>query len=93
MVEVTKTDRDATSAYWQSCGIGTDKTRAFYSEGKADDSQIIQAFARHRIAERKAIVDWLRETWPPDRYGEDWPVTSAINAIEAGERRKGQAHD
>jgi len=46
MVEVTQADRDAAS----EVGAITEERYEIVSE----------AFARHRIAERKAIVDWLR---------------------------------
>lgn len=53
-VSVTQADRDAAAAYWRACGIGTDETRRHYAIGKGDDSNIVQAFARHRIASEQS---------------------------------------
>ena len=51
MVEVTQADRDAAEAFRR--GIG----------GKYDRevSSLAEAFARHRLAERAAVVAWLRD--------------------------------
>ena len=65
--------------------------------GKADHHA--EPWAAHRSAADLAgyergqretvarIVAYLKGRWSPKNYGEDWPVTYAIRAIEAGEWR------
>lgn len=38
--------------------------------------------------EREHIVAYLKGRWNPKDYGENWPVTYAILAIEAGDHLK-----
>ena len=48
MTEITQADRDAVKAYYVETGF------------VADQKGLEQAFARHRMEERAAIVAWLR---------------------------------
>jgi len=75
-------DRDAAEALWSAEGVGQSMPDCWP-----------EAFARHRIAERKAIVDWLMDQ-SVDKQDREWmgPLDIAA-AIEAGEHLKGQAHD
>ncbi len=50
MTEITQADIDAVKAYYYKTGF------------IADQRYLEQAFARHRMEERAAIVAWLRET-------------------------------
>lgn len=89
MVEVTQADRDAAAAYWKVSRIGNAGTQRRYLSGEADNSFIVQAFARHRIAaaqaERAAVVEWLKEVEKPGgRKSHHWSLAAAI---EAGEHR------
>ena len=49
MTEITQADRDAVKAYYVETGF------------VADQKGLEQAFARHRMEERAAIVAWLRK--------------------------------
>ncbi len=53
--------------------------REFIRAGKCDNGGLVQAFAGHRIAERRAIVEFLRHV-PPNMFDE-----GTIDAIIAGE--------
>ena len=81
MTEITQADRDAAaSGYFAWCSgnpVIPDRMKA----GDADDHSMVQAFARHRMEERAAIVAWLRSK---DTYDFD---DLAID-IEAGEHLK-----
>ena len=50
LIEVTQSDRNAAAGYWKVSSIGTFDTQKRYKNGAADHSDIVQAFARHRIA-------------------------------------------
>ena len=82
MTEITQADRDAAaSGYFAWCSgnpVIPDRMKA----GDADDHSMVQAFARHRMEERAAIVAWLREQ---DGHGYD---TVRADCIEAGEHLK-----
>ena len=82
MTEITQADRDAAaSGYFAWCSgnpVIPDRMKA----GNADDHSMVQAFARHRMEERAAIVAWLRE----GVRGEWFP--GLADAIEAGEHLK-----
>lgn len=60
MTKITQADRDAAaSGYFAWCSgnpVIPDRMKA----GNADDHSMVQAFARHRMEERAAIVAWLR---------------------------------
>ena len=49
-IKVEQCDREAAAAYWKVSRIGTASTQRRYLSGEADNSFIVQAFARHRIA-------------------------------------------
>jgi len=72
-VEVTQADIEAVREY----------CRQYPSNGGGNFDALVQAFARHRIAEWKAIVDWLRV--------EGFMIASS--RVHCGEHPKGQAHD
>ena len=75
---VTQADRDAAaSGYFAWCG-GNPVIPERMKAGDADDHSMVQAFARHRMEERAAIVAWLRK--------DDFLMTA--DAIEAGEHLK-----
>ena len=50
MTEVTQDDRDA------ACGLTGGHYWNEVKRGKRDGDQLVQAFARHRIAERERVV-------------------------------------
>lgn len=87
--KVEQIDRDAAADYW----IGSaplafieETRRGEYDE---DDVSLSRAFACHRLAERAAIVAWLRTLagpLPPDAptHGEVWVLNRAADAIEQG---------
>ena len=66
MTEITQADINAVKAYYYKTGF------------IADQGYLEQAFARHRMEERAAIVAWLRK--------DDFLMTA--DAIEAGEHLK-----
>ena len=87
MTEITQADRDAAaSGYFAWCSgnpVIPDRMKA----GNADDHSMVQAFARHRMEERAAIVAWLRSdkiVLSMDGSKED----VVASAIEAGEHLK-----
>jgi hypothetical protein len=53
-VVITQEDREAAAAYWRLSRIGNDGTHARYLSGDADESFIVKAFSRHRIAAENA---------------------------------------
>jgi hypothetical protein len=42
------------------------------------------------LAEREAIVAWMRKTWPAASYGDDWLPVLIANRIERAEHHKGK---
>lgn len=50
MTEITQADRDA------ACGLTGGQYWNEVKRGHRDTDQLVQAFARHRIAERKRVV-------------------------------------
>lgn len=50
LLAVTQADREAVADYMVKSGIGTNSTWRGYRDGRFDYANIIQAFARHRIA-------------------------------------------
>jgi len=79
---ITQADRDAAaSGYFAWCSgnpVIPDRMKA----GKADNHSMVQAFARHRMEERAAIVEWLRG---PEPYPDGHDIAADI---EAGEHLK-----
>ena len=72
MIEVTQADRDAAASAYYAWFNGSPVIPTKMKQGRADDHTMIQAFARHRMEERAAIValvrsksssvgDWLEE--------------------------------
>ena len=97
MTEITQADRDAAaSGYFAWCGgnpVIPDRMKA----GNADDHSMVQAFARHRMEERAAVVTWLRDdadqvvNADSPVYGADIIAEAIVEcaiAIEAGEHLK-----
>jgi len=87
MVEITQADRDAVAALMEA-----------QSASIAEDVRLAeQAFARHRMEERAAIVAWLRDdadqvvNADSPVYGADIIAEAIVEcavAIEAGEHLK-----
>lgn len=73
MVEVTQADREAAKRYFREA----DTSDVFHG------TELAQAFARQRLAEREAVVKWLRSFDAPDE--DDFYPTLFADAIEAGE--------
>lgn len=72
MVEVTQADREAAKRYFREA----DTSDVFHG------TELAQAFARRRLAEREAVVKWLRK--------DDLVVFTNVlaDAFEAGEHLK-----
>lgn len=49
-VTVAQDDREAAALYWESQGIGSPETYVQICAGMRDDSHLVRAFARHRLA-------------------------------------------
>jgi len=73
MNEITQADRDAAEAY-------REKVLDAIWAGGSEDQVLLEAFARHRMEERDAIVAWCRNV------NMDW--CGCAEAIEAGEHLK-----
>jgi hypothetical protein len=58
MTEITQADRDAAARIVGAFGIDGEE---IIKAGWADGDDIVKAFARHRLEERAAIVEWLRK--------------------------------
>jgi hypothetical protein len=84
-IEVTQADREAAAAYYYSAG-GSPNIARDIREGRKDSWFRVQAFARHRLAEREAVVKWLRKTanMNPQSSEAKSFVLLLCNAIEAG---------
>ena len=85
MTEITQADRDASKAYCAITGY------------TPEHDLLAQAFARHRMEERAAIVAWLRKlsgydattpTFQDRRLAYQLAALEFSNAIEAGEHLK-----
>ena len=76
MVEVTDADREAAAAI-----AVLSEMRELILSGRADHHA--EPFARHRLAEREAVVKWLRGLHWTHLDAE--PAKRIANAIEAGE--------
>ena len=89
MTEITQADRDAAaSGYFAWCS-GNPVIPDRMKVGDADDHSMVQAFARHRMEERAAIVAWLRDRKEMTAFYIDYVETAqAADAIEAGEHLK-----
>lgn len=81
MTEVTQADREAAAELAHALGISCED----FTSGAAD--VLVQAFARHRIAEREKIVAWLRSLQRSLHLTHRYAVAAGFfaNAIEAGE--------
>lgn len=86
MVELTDADREAAASGYYAWCSGNPVIPNRMIEGRADDHSMVQAFARHRLAEREAVVKWLRGLHWTHLDAE--PAKRIANAIEAGEHRK-----
>ena len=87
-IEVTQADREAAAAaYAREHSVPMDcLICSAILAGEEDCQEIVQRFARHRLAERDAVVKWLRDIEKPNgRKCHHWSLASAI---EAGEHRK-----
>ena len=73
MTEITQADRDAAEAY-------REKVLDAIWAAKPEDQVLLEAFARHRMEERAAVVAWCRNV------NMDW--CGCAEAIEAGEHLK-----
>ena len=73
MTEITQADRDAAL----NCICLTEERTQIVAE----------AFARHRMEERAAIVAWLHEQWVTDAT-DNIDVFDMIDGIKAGEHLK-----
>ena len=73
MTEITQADRDAAEAYREKV------LDAIWANGP-EDQVLLEAFARHRMEERAAVVAWCRNV------NMDW--CGCAEAIEAGEHLK-----
>lgn len=71
-IKVTDADREAAKRYFREA----DTSDVFHG------TELAEAFARRRLAEREAVVKWLREQ---DGHGYD---DMRANCIEAGEHLK-----
>ena len=84
MIEITQADRDAAGTWLNNTPAVDDWC------GYEDQRALVQAFARHRMEERAAIVAWLRQSIIGGDNLE--PVcdthTQIASAIEAGEHLK-----
>lgn len=80
-VEVTQADREA-AAKWAKMQ-GRPQQAANMRRGACDSAPLVQAFARHRLAEREAVVAWLRKDCMMRNYN-----STLANEIEAGEHLK-----
>lgn len=56
---ITAADREAAVAYWKSQRIGTAASYRAIRDGERDDSDLIQAFAKHRADSARALVEAL----------------------------------
>lgn len=85
MTDITQADRDMAARIFGAFGIHGEK---IVKAGWADDDDIVQAFARHRMEERAAIVAYIRRE-QLDEYNERTAKETEAwwyaNAIEAGE--------
>ena len=80
-IEVTQADREA-AAKWAKMQ-GRPHQAANMRRGACDTAPLVQAFARHRLAERDAVVKWLRGLHWTHLDAE--PAKRIADAIEAGE--------
>lgn len=84
MVEVTQADREAAKRYFREA----DTSDVFHG------TELAQAFARQRLAEREAVVKWLRRMqgnagkWSPMEQIVAAACRYLADAIEAGGHRK-----
>lgn len=83
-VTVTHADREAAAdlieAYWSGAGERHDEMRKLAQSYRAGHVQGVwaAAFARHRLAERAQIAEWLRERAAPFGCRADREIAHAI---------------
>ncbi len=86
---ITQADREAAWTIRPSCYQSHEKTK--WMSGVYDEVHVIRAVARHRIAEREAVVKWLNELAGDEpipkgvSHGEVWVLRRSAQAIAAGE--------
>lgn len=86
-VKIEKIDREAAATFLRR-NYG-EVAAQFCLHGKEDMSDLVQAFARHRLAERAAVVAKLREVAGPlppksPTHGEVWVLHRAADVIDQG---------
>ena len=90
LIEVMQADRNAAAEWCAGQPFPSKQAEApMIAKGEYDHHSLVQAFARHRIAERAAIVAWLREQpslipASPDHVRQNSPKHLA-DAIERGD--------
>lgn len=57
MTKITQADRDAAAEHISAMGLANSVIN-----GKSDNHTLVRAFAKHRLKERAAIVEWFRRT-------------------------------
>lgn len=85
MIEVTQADRVAAIGGYYAWCSGNPVIPNKIASGVMDDHSMVQAFARHRMAERAKIVDYARghggNAWSRD-------VLYFADKVEAGDHLK-----
>lgn len=79
-LKITQADRDAAAAYWKVSRIGSGETVRRYKAGEADNSFIVQAFARHRIAAEEGKAELVEAAEAIERYLRETPHHNATQA-------------
>jgi hypothetical protein len=71
-IEVTQADREAAAAVEEM--FPPHMGGEVYRDGMCDDLPLTQAFARHRVEEREAVVRWLQRavTRDPEGWEHGW---------------------
>ncbi len=89
MIEITQADRVAAIGGYYAWCSGNPVIPNKIASGVMDDHSMVQAFARHRLAERAKIVAWLtreEEDYPAGNYSGF--AAMIREEIEAGEHLK-----
>lgn len=86
---ITQADREAAADILEVVSTLSKGGIQNIRDGKADGFHVVQAFAAHREAERRAIVEWLREKAEPLPINGDKRhiIQHLANAVERGEDR------
>lgn len=77
MTEITQAAREAAAGYMRASRIGSEATYRRYSEGGADNSGIVQAFAAHGHSEYTRGLEEAAKVAEPKRRD----VATAIRAL------------